>query len=286
MKNKLNLSVKGMTCASCVVHIEGDLKKLPGVKEVGVNLASEQAVVDFDSSKVSQADIISTIAKTGYEAKEMNKGSHDDHAAHAAAESDKIVKQKLRKVIEAGVLTIIILVLSFVLKIENGHFIMMILSMGAIYVGWEFFRVGIPSLLRGRPDMDTLVALGVTAGFLYSTYSIFFTEQRLEYFMDVGIIITFILLGRYLEARAKGKASEAVKKLLELSAKVAHRIISKGKIEDVDIDNIKVGDKLLIRPGEKIPVDGVIVDGQSVIDESMITGESKDSFQRSNPRYG
>lgn len=276
MEHKIDLAIKGMNCASCVNHIESDLKKLAGIKSANINLALEQAVVVFDSHKLSKEDIFNSVAKSGYEAKEINshKGKHHDHSMHAVAEADELIKKRLMKVIGAGILTIGILVLSFAIQITNGHLLMFILSIGAIYFGWEFFKVGIPSLLRGRPDMDTLVSLGVMASFLYSTYSIFFTELKQEYFMDVGIIITFILLGRYLEAKAKGKASEAIKKLLQLAAKVAHKLFASGKTEDVAIDEIKVGDILLVKPGEKIPVDGVIIDGQAVIDESMITGES------------
>ena len=122
--------------------------------------------------------------------------------------------------------------------------------------------------------MDSLVALGITAAFLYSTYVVLFTEQQAEYFMDVGMIITFILLGRYLEAKAKGRASEAIRKLLQLSAKAAHRIIKHDKVQDVELTQVQIGDKLLVKPGEKVPTDGIIIEGQSAIDESMVTGES------------
>ncbi|MFW0861979.1 MAG: heavy metal translocating P-type ATPase [Candidatus Komeilibacteria bacterium] len=277
MDKRISLSIKGMSCASCVNHIETDLNKLAGVKSVSVNLVLEQAVVVFNDAKLSQEDIINTVAQSGYQAEEIkdsHSSGHYDHSMHVAGEADKTVSKRLKRVIGAGVLTLAILALSFVFQIVNGHLLMFVLSVGVIYFGWEFFKVGIPSLLRGRPDMDTLVSLGVTASFLYSTYSIFFTDLKQEYFMDVGIIITFILLGRYLEARAKGKASEAIKKLLQLAAKVAHKIIGSNKTQDVDIDQIKVGDKLLVKPGEKIPVDGVVIEGNAVVDESMITGES------------
>jgi P-type Cu+ transporter len=306
MSKKIQLNIDGMSCASCVNHIESDLSKLTGISKAVVNFALEQASVEYDEDKVSVDDIIKTVKKAGYNAILMSgfgvdsksnmadrseqehhnmsseehqmpsgeKMSGHDHSAHAAAESNKAVKQRLYKLWLAGILSVIILALSFVIKIPNGHFIMLLLSLGVLYAGRDFFRVGVPSLLKARPDMDTLVSLGIGAAFLYSSYTTLFTEEKVEYFMDVAIITTFILLGRYLEARAKGQASEAIKKLLQLSAKVAHRLKTDGSAEDVPIEQVHAGDKLLVKPGEKIPVDGVLIDGSATIDESMVTGES------------
>lgn len=289
---KTIFKIQGMSCSSCVAHIKEDLNKKTGVKDVQVNFAMEQGQVEYDEAKINKEEIIETVKKTGYKAilteksddkhsagnhkdhSDMDHQDEHDHSGHAAAEGEEEVKKRLNKVIVAGTLAILILLISFVIKLENGHFIMMLLSLGVLYAGREFFRVGFPSLLRGRPDMNTLVALGVSAGFLYSSYVTLFAPEQAEYFMDVGIIITFLLLGRYLEARAKGKASEAIKKLLQLSAKVAHRIKADNSVEDVPVDKIQKGDLLLVKPGEKIPVDGVIVKGSATIDESMVTGES------------
>ncbi|MGB0757346.1 MAG: heavy metal translocating P-type ATPase [Patescibacteria group bacterium] len=292
MAKKIQLNIEGMHCASCVAHIEGDLKKKEGVKSARVNFATETGQVEFDESQVSQEDIVQTIKKTGYSATPLEEPSHahhtehghdnshdhsassgQDHSAHASAESDRQVKDRLKKVVIAGVSTIGILILMAV-HIENGMFIMLLLSLGALWAGQEFFKVGFPALLRGRPDMNTLVALGVTAAFLYSTYATLFNPELGEYFMDVGIITTFILLGRYLEARAKGKASEAIKKLLQLSAKVAHKVVRENTTQDIPVDQVQKGDVLLVKPGEKIPVDGEIVKGTATVDESMVTGES------------
>jgi P-type Cu+ transporter len=281
---KLQLSVKGMHCASCVAHIEGDLKKMAGVISAAVNLPMEQAQVDYDENQIKANDIIEQVKKTGYTAAVMNKPDHQqhdtksgqvrhDHSAHAADEGNEAIKQRGIKTFIAGILSVLILALMFY-ETEQGRFIMLLLSIGVLYVGWEFYRIGVPTLFRGRPDMNTLVALGVTAAFLYSSYTTLFAPEQAEYFMDVGIITTFILLGRYLEARAKGSASQAIKKLLKLSPKMAHRINAIGVVEDVPLDQVGAGDKLMVRPGEKIPVDGVIFDGSVAIDESMITGES------------
>ncbi len=295
MNKKTQLNIQGMSCASCVAHIEGDLNKKDGIQSARVNFATEQCQIEYDESKISQKEILQTIKKAGYTAiaqddiddntesshQDINNSNIDrdevgghDHSAHVAAESEKHIKQRLQRLVLAAILSVIILFLTFVVDIKSGSFIMMLLSIGVLYAGREFFQVGFPSLFRGRPDMNTLVALGTSAAFFYSAYNTLFVPDGVEYFMDVGIIITFILLGRYLEAQAKGKASEAIKKLLQLSAKVAHRVVSDDKVEDVPVDKLQKGDLLLVKPGEKIPVDGKIIKGSATVDESMVTGES------------
>lgn len=292
MNKKIQLDIKGMHCASCVSHIEGDLSKTKGVKNARINFALEQGNVEYDESQISVEDIVKVVKKTGYKAvpieysnsKKMDHSMHKmsdgtmmggaDHSAHAAAESEKAIKERLNKVIIAGVLSALILLLTFGIHLESGRVIMLILSIGVLYAGRDFFKIGYPSLFKGRPDMDTLVALGTSAAFLYSSYTTLFFPSQPEYFMDVGLIISFILFGRYLEARAKGKASEAIKKLLQLSAKVAHKVMPDGSIKDIPAEEVKTGDKLMVKPGEKIPVDGNIVSGAATIDESMVTGES------------
>lgn len=249
-----------------------------------MNLPLKRGSVTFDPDKISIKDILATVKKSGYTAVStehdtkmngMDHMSHEDHAGHAQAESKKHVHERLIKLLVAFFLSIIILTLGFVWKIDQGMKIMMILSLVIIlYSGREFFLRGIPDLLKGRPAMDTLVALGVGAAFLYSSYLTLFTDMHEEYFMDVAIITTFILLGRFLEAKAKGKAGDAIRKLLELSAKIAHRIGKNGEIEDIPADKVKVADLLRIKPGEKIPTDGIIIEGSPSIDESMVTGES------------
>lgn len=274
-----------MHCASCVLHIEGDLNKLDGVESANVNFAAESAIVEFDESKLSEEDIIKTVKDTGYRAMINDDGQmahgrhamdHEDHSMHVKQEDTSILRERIRRLLLAGILSVFILVLTYVIDIPNEHVWMMVSALIIlIYPSQEFFKRGIPSFIKkGRPNMDTLVALGISAAFLYSAYNTLILGNPEEYFMDVAIIATFILFGRYLEARAKGKASAAVKKLLELSAKTAHRLNKDGSTEDVPIDQIQVGDKLIVKPGEKIPVGGVIIEGASVIDESMVTGES------------
>ena len=280
----IEFNISGMTCASCVMHIEGDLKKKKGVHEAMVNFASETGKVMFDPAQISEMEILETVKKTGYKATlkapasrhEMHHESHgEDHSEHAGPENSEHIKQRRNKFVSALILSLPILAFSFGLELENSATIMLVLALLILIIpGREFFQRGIPYLLKGRPGMDTLVALGVGAAFLYSAYVVLLTEIHEAYFMDVAIISTFILLGRYLEALAKGRAGEAIKKLLQLSAKVAHRFIDKNKTEDIPVDQLKKGDLLLIKPGEKIPVDGIIVKGVAFIDESMITGES------------
>lgn len=291
-------SIPDMNCGSCVLNIEKDVGGMDGVHEVSVNFAAEKAEVTYDPEKVTPQDIVKKVKEAGYTAileeekdggkmehEKMDHGKMDhsamedggDHADHAQMESKKEIKSKLYKVIFGAVLSVFILILTFAIDLPNEGVIMLILAAAILlYTGREFFVRGIPAfLLKGRPNMDTLVSLGVGAAFLYSSYIVLFTPSpHEEYFMDAAIIATFIMLGRYLEARAKGSASEAIKKLLELSAKVAHRVVEGNKTEDVPIDQVQKGDVLMVKPGEKIPVDGVIVDGHAVIDESMVTGES------------
>ncbi|MBU0727654.1 heavy metal translocating P-type ATPase [Patescibacteria group bacterium] len=282
MSKTITLRITGMTCASCVLHIENDLKELDGIEEAVVNLPLKNGSVTFDPNKLGEKEILAAIKKAGYTAVVVKEGhghhghggDSGDHAGHAQMEDRAHINDRFWKLMVAFVLSVIILSLGFIWKIDYGMEIMMVLSLIIIlYSGRDFFKRGIPDLLKGRPAMDTLVALGVGAAFTYSTYFMLFTDKHEEYFMDVAIITTFILLGRYLEARAKGKASGAIRKLLELSAKIAHRIVG-GKIEDIPADQVQMGDKLRVKPGEKIPTDGIILEGYGAFDESMVTGES------------
>jgi P-type Cu+ transporter len=296
------LNITGMTCASCVAHIQDGLKTLDGVESCEVNFAMEKGQVTYDDAKLKPKDLIAKVKEVGYIAviADEHSGHHkkehhqdhgmsqheghdmsshadhgEDHSRHAKAESDQRIQELWRKFVVGFVLSIVILPLTFVWKVENGMEIMMVLSLAILlYSGREFFERGIPNLIKGRPQMDTLVALGVGAAFLYSSYVTLFTDVHEEYFMDVAIIATFIILGRYLEAKAKGSASAAIKKLMELSAKVAHRVKMDGSVEDIPIDRVQVGDLLRVKPGEKVPVDGLITEGEGTLDESMVTGES------------
>ena len=280
-----------MDCASCVNNIQRDVGKLPGVHHIVVNFATNKAEVMFDEQKISSESIVDFIKKSGYTATILREpGStesmphehmhHEDHAAHAQAESEKDVQKKLFKALFGLTISIILIAFDFVLVLPYEGVLSFLLTLCLLaYTAREFFLKGIPAFfLRGRPNMDTLVALGVSSAFLYSTYNVFFAhagtmESHATYFMDAALISTFIMFGRYLEARSKGEASSAVRKLLHMGAKVAHKVVS-GDIQDVPTHTLQVSDLLLVKPGEKIPVDGMITDGSASIDESMITGES------------
>lgn len=285
-------SLPDIDCASCVNHIERDVKPLKGVHHIIVNFATQKAEVMYDPNQISLEEIVSKIKKTGYTAIPLNNESAhssphkhrmpdgslmsgEDHSAHAAAENEEEIRSKALRVIVGAILSVFILALSFAVEVQNEMVLMMLATLCILlYTGKEYYLRGIPSfILRGRPNMDTLVALGVSAAFLYSSYITLFTNSHEEYFMDAAIIATFIMLGRYLEAKAKGRASAAIKKLLELSAKAAHKVVGK-KMVDVPLEKLERGDVLLVKPGEKVPVDGIIVDGFATLNESMITGES------------
>jgi Cu+-exporting ATPase len=263
---------------------------MEGVHKITINFAVEKALVAFDPSQTSTEKIVETVKNAGYTAIPEDNNNHDnhepthkddhnshkeDHSAHASAESGKALRSKLFKVIFGAGVSIVLTIFDFAINVPYEGYIMFATTLAVIlYTGHEFFTKGTPNLIKGRPNMDTLIALGITAAFLYSSYNIFVTQTGEQYFMDAAIIATFIMLGRYLEAKAKGQASEAIKKLLKLSAKTAHKVIGKNKTEDVPIDQIQKSDLLLVKPGEKIPTDGEIVEGTATIDESMVTGES------------
>lgn len=278
---EIQLMIPDMDCASCVSHIEQDVSGMEGVKKIAVNFAIGKARVTFDDSKISPDDIVERIKKTGYTAHTEDNGhsSHHDHHGgnhdHAAMESEREVRSKMMKVAFGAVASLALTVLGFWVDIPSEGVVMMLITLFIlVYTGAEFFRKGVPALLKGRPQMDTLVVLGVSTAFLYSSYNILFTSSHEEYFMDAAVISTFIMLGRYLEARAKGNAGAAIQKLLSLGAKMAHKAGEKNTIKDISIDDVKKGDLLLVKPGEKVPVDGVITEGTAMIDESMVTGES------------
>jgi P-type Cu+ transporter len=292
------LLITDMDCASCVLNIEKDLNKLEGVVEAVVNFATGTALIKFDQTKLDSEKIVERVRSMGYEVIEeaaeqkqqslFKEAKHDRHGGfmkmngggehlghdHSAVEGHKQILKRRNRFFLSFVLSVPVLVFSFALKVEYGAYVMMLLSFVILaFPGREFFIRGIPSLIKGRPGMDTLVALGVGASFLYSSYLVLFTDIHEEYFMDVAIIASFILLGRYIEALSKGKAGSAIRKLLKYSATTAHKV-SDSDVVDISIDDVQIGDFLICKPGEKIPVDGVIIEGEAAIDESMITGES------------
>ena len=279
MEDKKTYAVKGMHCASCVRVLEKAIGAVDGVSSVVVNLATEKAAVSF-SKKVEEGKIYDAVQKVGYALGIVNE------------DTEKMEKQKeltaLRnKVVVSLVLGFLILFGSFpwLMKfsplILQNFYIQLLLSLPVqFWAGLTFYKAAIPAFKNRTANMDTLVTVGTTVAFAYSVFVTLFPQiprsigiEPMPYFDVSTIIIGLILLGRYFEARAKSNTSEAIKKLMGLAPKTA-RVIRKGKELDLPIDEVILGEEIRVRPGEKIPVDGIILTGESSIDESMITGES------------
>ncbi len=281
---KKTFSIKGMHCASCVVVLERSLKHVDGVMGATVNLATEKATVTYDPEKVTDEKLSSAVANVGYEALVSEEIKTED-------EEQKEKQQELRdlrlRVVVSLVLGGLILWGGFPGLMETAPMILrsfwvqlLLATPVQFWAGFSFYRATISALKHRTANMDTLVALGTTMAYGYSAVVTFLPGvvrkigiEPSPYFDVATIIIGLILLGRYFEARAKAGTSEAIKKLIGLQAKTA-RVLRDGKEIDIPISAVIIGDIIRVRPGEKIPVDGIIADGESSIDESMITGES------------
>lgn len=279
---KKTFPIKGMHCASCVRVTERALKKTPGVKDAVVNLATAKATVTYDKENCTPEQMAESIAKTGYTL-ELEEKSEEIQEI----EKKKELKKLRNKVVVSLVAGALILWGSFpglmntAPAILQNFFVQLILAVPIqFWAGLEFYRATIPALRNRTANMDTLVALGTTVAFIYSAFVTFFPNvvmmlgiDHMPYFDVAVIVIGLILLGRYFEAKAKLGTSGAIKKLIGLQAKTA-RVVRDDKDIDIPIDQVQINDVVRVRPGEKIPVDGVILEGESSIDESMITGES------------
>lgn len=281
-ETKQTFPIKGMHCASCVRVTERALKKVPGVTAAVVNLATEKATVTYDKDNCTPQQLADSIAKTGYTLELEEKSE-----AIAQAEKQKELIMLRNKVIVSLSLGSLILWGSFpglmntAPSFLNNFWVQLLLATPVqFWAGSEFYRTAIAALKHRTSNMDTLVALGTTVAYMYSAVVTVFPSvfmrlgvEIMPYFDVATIVIGLILLGRYFEAKAKAGTSSAIKKLVELQAKTA-RVIKNGKDVDVPIEDVQVGDIIRVRPGDKIPVDGEILDGESSIDESMISGES------------
>lgn len=280
---KYVLKVKGMHCASCSVLIDKLIGKQPGIISIKTSYGSEKVAVEFDESKISLPKIDELINKLGYDL------IRPDEAGSTAEEEEaterRRIKEAHRKVIGAFVLAgpiIVYYMLVHMFNLKHVHqlygvdlnYLYWVLSTPVQFIiGWSFYKNSFTSIRVGAANMDVLVALGTSAAYFYSMFGFLFFNIDHPFWESSAALLTFILLGRYLEAVAKGKASAAIKELLKLEAKDAH-VLKDGKEETVPIDQLKEGDVIVVRPGEKIPVDGVILEGKSHIDEKVITGES------------
>ncbi|MEQ1945433.1 heavy metal translocating P-type ATPase [Mesorhizobium sp. VNQ89] len=287
-EDTIELAVEGMTCASCVGRIEKALRAVPGVAEASVNLATERAAVRYLRGIVDIGDLIGAIRAAGYEARAASAETGNQEQEARAAEMTRLQ----RSLALAAALTLPIVVLEmgshfvpaihdFVMNrigMQESWFVQFALASLVLFgPGLRFYQKGVPALFRFAPDMNSLVALGTIAAWGYSVVATF-APQTLPagtanvYYEAAAVIVTLILLGRYLEARAKGRTSEAIKRLVGLAPKTA-RIVRDGESLELAIEEVRVGDIVLVRPGEKVPVDGEVVEGSSFVDESMITGE-------------
>ena len=350
---KIVLPVEGMTCAACVAHVEGALKEVDGVMDATVNLATEQASVEFDQNKVAITELIDAVADSGYKAglakitlniggmtcascvvhvehalrevegvlsanvnlateqasvgyipglanvQEMKTMVHDagyviEGVAGDASSSDeerlartKEIKALRRKVLLAASIGSVIFLGSFKEWfswmppfLQDWYVLWALATPVQFWAGWQFYHSAWAGLKHGTANMNTLIAVGTSAAYSYSAaatiFQDFFSVELAEtkvYFDTASIIIALILLGRYLEARAKGQTSEAIRKLMGLQPKTA-RVVRDGLQIDVPIDEVFPGDVLVVRPGDRIPVDGVVTEGTSAVDEGILTGES------------
>ncbi len=280
--SKINLKITGMHCASCAANITISLKKQAGIISAEVNPATENASIEYDEKKIDIKKIKKAVIDTGYGIKEEGKEEH----AHGHSHGTKEEKKLKIKVIAAIILTIPLLLRMFWAWQVPGKFwgititdwIQHDLTFIVVFIlGWQFHRNAFKALLRKRADMDSLISLGALAAYFYSSYAMF-TGGHL-YFEGATTITALILLGRYLEFKTKDRASLAMKKLLELGVKKARLIGKHGQEIEKDINEVKVNDVLLVRPSEKIPLDGVVLEGESSVDESMLTGESLPVFK-------
>jgi Cu+-exporting ATPase len=287
----VDLQVGGMTCASCVGRVERALKKVPGVQNAVVNLATERASVQLQGS-VDVSSLIAAIEKAGYEAQPVLHNvaaTGEDAAAQRQAQERESLKRSL---IFATVFALPVFLLEMgghmvpafhhwiagSIGTQNSWYIQFALTAVVLFgPGRRFFEKGVPALLRAAPDMNSLVAVGTSAAFAYSVVATFVPQWLPAgtvnvYFEAAAVIVALILLGRFLEARAKGNTSEAIRRLVQLQAKTA-RVRKGGLVQEIDIAQVRAGDVIEVRPGERIPVDGEVIEGRSFVDESMISGE-------------
>ena len=290
---RAEFGVDGMTCASCSSSVERALRKLDGVEEPSVNLATNRAAFSYDPTKVKLAQVREAITKAGYTP--LDLASEDTRDAEQEKREKALRLMRLRLIVAivfaAPILYIAMAHMFPTLGVPlpafmNPHvfpltfaLVQLVLTIPVLIAGGRFFRVGFKTLFKGSPNMDTLVAIGTGSAFLYGVYATvliylgqFGFAQHL-YFESAAVVITLVMLGKYLEAVSKSKTSEAIKKLMNLKPKTA--VVVKDGVElTVSLDEVAVGDVVLVRPGAAIPVDGVVADGASSVNESMLTGES------------
>jgi P-type Cu+ transporter len=292
MTSQCTLDISGMHCASCAALITRKLKKTEGVEDANVNLASAKAHVRFDSAKVHEHDLVSAVKAAGYKAEVRHEHGHHGVELDRKRQEAEIggYRRKFLIGLTLSLPMLVFMVLTFfpntplyaLLMPYMGIVSFVLASPVQFWLGSGFFRGFWSSLKMGTFSMDSLIAIGTYAAYLYSVYNLaayalanrtVFGEIDDLYFEVAAFLITFVLLGKWLEARAKGRTSEAIQKLMGLQAKTA-RVLRDGQTVDIPIEDVRVGDIVVVRPGEKIPVDGTVIKGLTSVDESMLTGES------------
>src|SRR6266705_5129754 len=297
--NRAVLAIEGMTCASCAMRIEKGLKKVAGVIDANVNLATEQAAVIYDPMQTNLEQMVQKVEAVGYKATPQVASLQQPLQETATSvvtetsgspvvsipQEDELSRRRQAEIIRKRnllilgiVLTLPVVILSmfFLNSFPGENYLLLVLTTPVwAIVGWEFHRGAIKTLRHGSANMDTLISVGSTAAYILSVVATFFPQivGSVTFYDTTALIVTLIYLGKYLEARAKGQTNEAIRKLIGLQARTAH-VIRAGREGELPIEQVQVGDELVVRPGEKIPVDGVVQSGLSSIDESMITGES------------
>jgi len=284
MDTKETLKISGMSCAACSARIEKRLAKKDGIKTANVNLAMEKATIEFDASEIKLSDIIKTVQDLGYGAEKQEEVSRD---AEKEQREKEIHSLRLNLIISATLAAPLLLGMflglffmdSPVVKfLHNPYFQLLLATPIQFIIGFRFYKHAFLALKSKSANMDVLIVMGTSAACFYSLYHVFSEPVRQGtmgelYFEASAVIITLILLGKYFEAVAKGKTSEAIKKLIGLQAKTA-RVIRNDHEMDIPIEDVEISDIVVVRPGEKVPVDGIIIEGNSSLDESMLTGES------------
>ncbi|MFO7572178.1 MAG: heavy metal translocating P-type ATPase [Gaiellaceae bacterium] len=263
-EERVDLALEGMTCAACATRIERKLNKLDGV-EASVNYATEEAAVRYDPASVRVEDLVGAVEAAGYRAR---------LAAEVGARDDRVAALRT-KLIVAAALTVPLTAISMIPTLQFGGWewaAFVLVTPVVFWAGLGFHRAALMNARHGAATMDTLISIGTLAAWTWSTVALVFLDDAHAYFEVAGVITTLVLLGRYLEARAKRRSSAAIRALLELGAKDAS-VLRDGAEVSVAIEDVVPGDHVVVRPGEKIPTDGVVVEGESAIDQSMLTGE-------------
>ncbi len=274
---KIELILKGMTCAACAARLEKVLRNLEGVTGAVINFAVGSATVEYNPTQISLGDMVKAVQGAGYDAEEKTRGSQDLEREEREREA-----KQLRRLFTISAILSFPLVAAMVfhmlgspIEILHDPWVQLVLATPVQFiVGSRFYKGAYHALKGGGANMDVLVSVGTSAAYIYSLYNGFFAGNVMDlYFEASAVVITLIMLGKYLEVVAKGKTSESIKKLMGLGAKTA-RVIRDEKEMDIPIEHVIIGDIVMVRPGEKIPVDGEVVEGRSAVDESMLTGES------------